>query len=49
MGNRRGVAMNWLPTFLVGTTEFNLSSYQPKTVPTTLYLVELMGDSGGFS
>ena len=40
MGNRRGVSMNWFPTFL-GSTQLYLSCYQPKTVTryTTWYLV----------
>ena len=42
-----GVSKNWLPNF-VGSTQYR-SYYQPKTVTTTRYLVELMGNSGGFT
>ena len=42
-----GVSKNWLPNFL-GSTQYR-SYYQPETVTTTRYLVELMGNSEGFT
>ena len=48
MGNREFVYKNWLPTFL-GSMQLYLSYYQLKPVTTTRYLVELMGNRGGFS
>ena len=44
MGNRRGVSKNWLPAFL-GSTQLYLSYYQPKTITSTRYLVELIRTS----